>query len=286
MYTPLMTSLSLSGYPSYACNQRGYSPTASPNSVEDYNYKLLKDDVFNIADALGWDKFHIVGHDHGAVLGWTVVGDDRAKGRVISYSALSVPHVDAFSEGLLGDMEDDDQVMASQYFSVFVMDDSASLNFNFLYLTMGQTSGRRKEYGSLYSNPSEFQKALWWYNGAISAGVLSMPRTLTVSELFSAGYYALAAMRAAYGGGGEDGIAATNPTGVITNIPILYVCGSNDSYILCDHEYARKTRNYVEGDYRNLVVGCGHNVLDEGDCEDVGERDKVVDAIIDRIESA
>ncbi|GMH72395.1 hypothetical protein TrRE_jg749, partial [Triparma retinervis] len=231
-------------------------------------------------------EFHLVGHDHGAVLGWTVAADERAKGRVLSYSALSVPHVDAFSEGLYGDGEDEDQVIASQYFSVFVMEDSASMNFNALYLTMGQTSGRRKEYGSLYSSPSDFQKALWWYNGAMDAGVMSMPRSMTAAELWGKGALAMSAMRAAFGGGGEDGAAAASPTGPISGVPVLYVCGGNDAYILCDHEYARRTREYVVGaDYRNVVVGCGHAVLDEGDCENVAERDKVLDAIIGRIES-
>jgi len=282
MYTPLMSSL-----PSrltVACNQRGYSPTASPPSISDYNYALLKDDVFGLADAMGWGAFHLVGHDHGAVLGWTVVGDERAEGRVLTYSALSIPHIDAFSEGLYGEGEDEEQVIASQYFSIFVLPDSASLNAYALYLGMGQTSGRQKEYGSLYSKASDFQKALWWYNGAMDAGVMSMPRSMTKGELWDKGAYAMAAMRALYGGGGVDGHGAENPTGKVgKGIKVLYVCGGEDSYILCDHDYAKRTEEYVEGDYTNFVAKCGHSVLDVGDCDSMEERDKVIKAIIDRI---
>eukprot|EP01084_Bolivina_argentea_P146868 257051_1 len=75
-----------------ACDLRGYSPLASPVSIAEYSYNILQTDVWAIADALGFTNFHLIGHDHGAALGWTVVGNksDEVKGRILSYSALSV----------------------------------------------------------------------------------------------------------------------------------------------------------------------------------------------------
>ena len=94
----------------------------------------------------------------------------------------------------------------------------------------------------------------------------------------------MAAFRGFYGGGGEDGHPATNPTGPVNGIDVLYVCGGNDGYILCDHSYAQETEGYVVGgDYVSVVVECGHSVLDVGDCKSEGERDKVINAIMERV---
>merc|ERR1719421_886353 len=101
MYMPLMRTLAAKDYRSVACNQRGYSPGAAPANVSDYNYNLLRDDVFAVAAAVnyttGGRKFHLVGHDHGAVLGWVATASAAGKASLLSYSALSIPHVDAFS---------------------------------------------------------------------------------------------------------------------------------------------------------------------------------------------
>ena len=74
MYMPLMRTLAAKGYHSVACNQRGYSPGAAPSNVTAYDYNLLKDDVFAVAKAVNFTaegrKFHLVGHDHGGVLGY------------------------------------------------------------------------------------------------------------------------------------------------------------------------------------------------------------------------
>ena len=48
-----------------------------------------------------------MGHDHGGILGWTVAEGDQK--RVISYTSMSIPHVDAFSKGLVGKNADPDQ---------------------------------------------------------------------------------------------------------------------------------------------------------------------------------
>ena len=117
MWMPLMRELDAAGYRAAACNQRGYSPLAAPDEVEAYDYRLLAADVWAIADSLGFDTFHVVAHDHGAVLGWTLAASDAGASRILSYSALSIPHIDAFSSGLVGDGADPAQQIASQYFS-------------------------------------------------------------------------------------------------------------------------------------------------------------------------
>ena len=152
MYTSVMATLAAQGYSSIACDQRGYSTQARPEHEADYDYDVLESDVWAIADAVGFPKFHLVGHDHGAVLGWKTAAAQRGAERILSYSALSIPHVDAFSAGLFGPDADVEQQVASQYFSMFLMKDSASLDFSALFHLMGTG----------FPDATAFQRALWW----------------------------------------------------------------------------------------------------------------------------
>ena len=104
MYMDLMRALAAQGHPSVACDQRGYSPKASPATRGDYEYMNMVNDTWGIAAAAGLgEAFHLIGHDHGACLGWKVAGEGkRGSQRILSYTALSIPHIDAFSAGLVG----------------------------------------------------------------------------------------------------------------------------------------------------------------------------------------
>ena len=72
MYSDLMRTLAGLNYSAIACNQRGYS-LHSPSSENDYLYTTLASDALNVARKhFGDTKFHLVGHDHGAFLGWVI----------------------------------------------------------------------------------------------------------------------------------------------------------------------------------------------------------------------
>lgn len=274
MWEPLMIALAPLGYRSVACNQRGYSPGASPDIEEDYDYNLLRDDVWAVADAVGFQKFHLVGHGHGALLGWWTAGSSKGAERILSYSGLSVPHPDAFSAGLLGPDADLDQQMASQYFSIFTLKNSASLLDDYLYkVEEGQTHG--------FHSAKAFQKALWWYNGAEAVGVNSEPPDFTASFLFLHGSQ-WAAWRALFGYTASNGISQKAATGII-KMPALFVCGIHDSYLLCNRPYALRTKDYCPNDYQHVAVDCGHWLMS---CKDPLVTDAVVKTIVNRITSA
>jgi len=59
-------------------DQRGYGASECPSRIEDYNILELAADVVGIADALGDEKFFLVGHDWGCMVSW--------------YTALLYPH--------------------------------------------------------------------------------------------------------------------------------------------------------------------------------------------------
>jgi pimeloyl-ACP methyl ester carboxylesterase len=54
-----------------------------------------------MADALGWGRFDLVGHDWGAAVAWIVAAKNAR--RVRSLTAVSVPHLGAFAEALRTD---------------------------------------------------------------------------------------------------------------------------------------------------------------------------------------
>jgi pimeloyl-ACP methyl ester carboxylesterase len=277
-YAGLMVRLADRGYRSVACNLRGYSHGAAPDSPEEYHFiKKLVPDVFAIADAVSFrEPFHLVGHDIGALLGW--VSTAAQPSRVRSFTSLSVPHPDALSAGLYGPTADPDQVVASQYISMLQMNNSASLNFQLFYRTLGQTSDPAFSAG--FADAEAFQKAAWWYRGAAAAGVVAQPRVLPASELLRKGGLrgaTNAILRLLFPG--EDaaraGVAQRRPTGQ-TSVPTLFVCGRYDAAFLCTKPFALQTEAYVSAQYQYLAVDCAHDLV-SAECHDV---DRVVEAML------
>ncbi|WP_051532251.1 alpha/beta hydrolase [Brackiella oedipodis] len=78
------------GYFAVAFDQRGYALEAQPDDIESYQIEKLAQDVIDVADQLGAQKFHVVGHDWGGLVSWQVAAD--FPDRVISISSLTTPH--------------------------------------------------------------------------------------------------------------------------------------------------------------------------------------------------
>jgi pimeloyl-ACP methyl ester carboxylesterase len=105
MWIGLMEALAENGYRCLAPDMRGYSSGARPEGADNYHYEELVADVFAMADAAGFDRFHLIGHDWGAIVGWAVVCTDDS--RIASWSALSVPHYRSFAEAVRDDPEEE-----------------------------------------------------------------------------------------------------------------------------------------------------------------------------------
>lgn len=262
MYDELLLTLVDKGFRCVAFDQRGYSEGASPDNVEDYHYDKLREDIFAVASALGFGDFHLVGHDHGALLGWYAAGTSPNKARLLSYTAISVPHPDAFSEGLLGEQSDPEQQSASQYFDFFAPEESATgtgFVSDMVNSALGKMCG--------FEDRRQYQKALWWYHGALAAGMSAKPPSMTAGQLFKSGYVTWGILRLLLGGRNafdEDGVPQTTPVGKIS-IPVLYICGNKDAYIFGCKEFALKTENFCDkSKYRFLEVDCGHDFPDKG----------------------
>lgn len=102
MWTGLMTVLSGNGYHCLAPDQRGYSPGARPAGVNAYRYEELVTDAFAFGRVLG-DRFHLVGHDWGANVGWLMLATNPSP--IASFTAISIPHYGAWSRSVYDDEE-------------------------------------------------------------------------------------------------------------------------------------------------------------------------------------
>merc|ERR1712062_928527 len=216
----------------------------------DYEYDILQSDVWAIADALDFDTFHLIGHDHGAALGWTVAGNksDAVDGRVLSYSALSVPHVDVFGDAIYGDDAVEAQVIASNYFNQFSLENSATIN-NESLSKLFQNGG--------FEDAESFQKALWWYYGSIGK---YMARPPVVSVSVTDDYFVWLVQQAIPLNASNGSAALSNGTGNIP-APTLFVCGSEDPYLLCTLDYVAEQEDLIDGSYSVLNVPCEHDLM-------------------------
>jgi pimeloyl-ACP methyl ester carboxylesterase len=73
---------------------RGYGATDAPDGVDAYNLLFSVGDVVAVLDHLGVDRAHVVGHDWGAALAWTLAS--FLPDRVDHLAALSVGHPAGF----------------------------------------------------------------------------------------------------------------------------------------------------------------------------------------------
>ena len=98
VWSPYLLRLSAAGFRAIAPDQRGYAATARPSGVDQYTLDVLVADVLGIADDLGVDRFHLVGHDWGGAVGWALAA--AHPGRLLSLTSVSTPHPRALASSL------------------------------------------------------------------------------------------------------------------------------------------------------------------------------------------
>ncbi len=101
------------GLRTYAPDQRGYSPGARPTSRFAYSLAALTSDVVALIDAIGAPRVHLVGHDWGAAVAWSVAANHPD--RLATLTAVSVPHPGAFVRSMLTS----GQALKSYYMALF-----------------------------------------------------------------------------------------------------------------------------------------------------------------------
>lgn len=181
MWRPQLAALAAAGYRAVAPDQRGYSPDARPDGVAAYGIGHLVGDVLAVADGLGAERVHVVGHDWGAVVAWHVAG--RHPERVRTLTALSVPHPVAFATALVA--PGGDQRRRSAYIPIFQRAGAEDMLLAGGLASMLAGSGYPldpAEVVARMSEPGALTAALNWYR-AMDAALIAAGR-ITVPTLF------------------------------------------------------------------------------------------------------
>jgi len=170
MWNKLIPPLAEAGFRVVAFDQRGYSPGARFDTLENYSVEKISGDVIDVADALGLHKFHLIGHDWGAAIGWATVLSQPQ--RILSWTGLSIAHPAAFSEAL---QNDPDQKSRSGYFKLFATPwlPEALFSFNDFNLLLsaydGMSKQQKQEYLKVFSEPGALTAVLNWYRAMVSS---------------------------------------------------------------------------------------------------------------------
>jgi len=229
MWAPLMGGLAAAGYACAAPDQRGYSGGARPAGVAAYSYDELTADVLALADALGWERFHLVAHDWGAGVGWLAV--KRAPGRIASYTALSIPHYRAFAEAT---WEDADAEGYRRFLRLVLAPDGAAERV----LT-------RDDFASF--------RGIWKGDAGLVDAYLEVLREPAAFTAMLDWYRASDGHRALLGKPAEASDQVSTPT--------LLLWGRDDPYARSGS--LRRAQAYMQGPYRALELDAGHWLAQE-----------------------
>ena len=113
-WSAVMPLLATAGLRCYAPDQLGYSPGARPAEVDAYSAPNLAQVTADLMTAIGIDRAHVVGHDWGANVAWTLAA--WHSDRVRTLTAVSVPHPAAYTLAFRADPE---QKERSAYIKLF-----------------------------------------------------------------------------------------------------------------------------------------------------------------------
>ncbi len=164
MWKKLMLRFSKNGFYCIAPDLRGYSKDACPKGKKHYHLDKLAKDVLDISKFLNKPKFHLVGHDWGAAIGWKVVHDH--KDSILSWSAISVPHLQAFGKAIVVDQE---QNKMSQYIKHFQLPFLPEITIRkndfrlFKKLWKHSDSSEINEYLRVFRNPKQLTASINYY---------------------------------------------------------------------------------------------------------------------------
>ncbi len=219
-------ALGAAGYRAVAPDQRGYSPQARPLEVEAYRTEELVADVLDMADAFGVGRFHVVGHDFGGSIAWSIAS--AHPDRLRSVAAVSTPHLAAFRRSVIeGEQREKSAYMlffqSPEAEELLLADDAAGLRA--MYGEWGlspECDAATEEYVRLLTEPGALTAALNWYRGMKP---------------------------------GEEHVRPIS-------VPTLYVWSTEDPAL--GREAAEWTAEHVGGPYRfEVLEGVGHFVAEE-----------------------
>ncbi len=169
--------LAARGFRVLAPDQRGYNLSSKPEGVEAYRLGVVAADVFALAGAFGRDRFHVVGHDWGAAVAWTMAGLDP--NRLTSATMIQAPHPAVWLKAMRDDPE---QRHKSRYVRILRMPWLSEMSLklgNFAGLARAFKTSTRPE--AFPPEALEAYRGAWRQPGALT-GMLNWYRALFLDE--------------------------------------------------------------------------------------------------------
>jgi pimeloyl-ACP methyl ester carboxylesterase len=228
-----LEALPSAGYYVVAPNQRGYSAGARPAGQGQYATQLLIDDALGMVRALGYEKFHLVGHDWGGQLAWLLAC--AYPDAVSSLTVLSRPHPSAFAAAMQSDAAQAERSKHHRAFQdpktaeLLLENDAARLCR--ALTDQGVSAADAQAYLTVLGHKPALESALNWYRAA-----------------------------------GSRSSALADSSAATVQVPTLYIWGDADSTV--GRVAADKTADHVSGPYRfEVLPGIGHFVTDQAGAE-------------------
>ncbi len=161
--------LHAAGCRTFAPDQRGYSPLASPPGRAEYRLEELVADVVALIAATGNEKVHLVGHDWGGAVAWLVAGNHPE--RIASVTVLSTPHPGAMARAL----KKPDQLRRSWYMAAFQLpwlpERAVAARFTSLMERGGLPADDVERYAAHLARAHALTGPINWYRAAGSSHV-------------------------------------------------------------------------------------------------------------------
>ncbi|MFX0092713.1 MAG: alpha/beta fold hydrolase [Candidatus Hodarchaeota archaeon] len=146
-------------------DQRGYNLSDKPKGKASYRMNLLVQDILGLADTLDLDRFHLVGHDFGAMVSWSIAmfSPERLHRLVIA----NVPHPYVMQQYIRKNLA---QLRKSWYAFFFRIPKLPERlvrmrNWNLLMSAMarGLSEEERNEYRKAWAQENAMTSMINWY---------------------------------------------------------------------------------------------------------------------------
>jgi len=161
--------LAEAGFRVIAPDQRGYNLSDKPRGVSGYRMEALVDDILGLADGLGYERFHLAGHDFGAMVGWGLAM--RNPERLKRLAIANVPHPVVFQDYARTHLS---QMLKSWYavfFQIPGLPERVVRAGNWRFLTSAMPDGLNEEeldrYRKAWDQPGAMTGMINWYRASL-----------------------------------------------------------------------------------------------------------------------
>lgn len=216
------------GLRTLAPHQRGYSRAARPRRVSAYRVGDLVGDVVALLDAAGVRRAHVVGHDWGGAVAWSLA--QRRPDRVAGLVVLSTPHPGALSWAArhAGQLHRSWYVLAFQTPLLPELAMARMVRGGGM-VRQGVPAGHQRRYAARLGRPEDLRGPLNWYR---------------------------APLRPAVRGGRRHTLETPARPETPVRVPTTFVWGRRDAYL--GRAGAEGTARFVEAEYRFVELDADH----------------------------